>query len=203
MYKRQAPYHCAQLQPNSEMSQLLSVLRISVGDLSTQGLTHARQALSCWAIFCSGNLRVLWKVVLDGVLLGQTWSVFLKCTQVKAERLRQAYEGMFSWSRHRRKDVLLKQACERIRDGIFANNRHVLVCLTLHSWAAFVRTPRRNLPKKTSSGVLWLAAVSCPFFGLRLIGSDVSSDRRMYWGKTRGRHMMFGIWLDGLWRRLS
>ena len=30
-----------------------------------------------------------------------------------------------------REDVLLKQACERTNEGFFANNMHVLVCLTL------------------------------------------------------------------------
>lgn len=50
------------------------------------------------------------------------------------ERLRQTHEGTFGGSRHRRKDVLIKQACERTCDkGFFANNRHVLVCLTLCS----------------------------------------------------------------------
>ena len=33
-----------------------------------------------------------------------------------SERPRQPQEGMFHCSRHRRKDVLLKQACERTRD---------------------------------------------------------------------------------------
>ena len=51
-----------------------------------------------------------------------------------SERPRQPQEGMFHCSRHRRKDVLLKQACERTRDkGFFANNTHVLAYFTLHS----------------------------------------------------------------------
>ena len=38
-----------------------------------------------------------------------------------------------------KEDVLLKQARERTRDeGLFANNTHILVILTWHSWAAFV-----------------------------------------------------------------
>ena len=54
--------------------------------------------------------------------------------------LEQTCEGVFHWSRHRWKDVLLKHTCERTHDkGFFANNIHVLVRLTMHSWAAFVR----------------------------------------------------------------
>jgi hypothetical protein len=52
------------------------------------------------------------------------------------ERLRQTPEGMFHWSRHGREDALLKHVCERIRDeGFFASNPHVLIRLTLCSWA--------------------------------------------------------------------
>ena len=44
------------------------------------------------------------------------------------KRLRQTREGTFHWSRHRREDVLLKQAREKRSDeGFFANNMHVLV----------------------------------------------------------------------------
>jgi hypothetical protein len=32
------------------------------------------------------------------------------------ERLRQTHKGMLCWNRHRRKDVLLKQTCERTGD---------------------------------------------------------------------------------------
>ena len=44
------------------------------------------------------------------------------------------HKGIFNWSRHRWKDVLLKQACEKTHDeGFFANNIHVLFGLILHS----------------------------------------------------------------------
>jgi hypothetical protein len=47
------------------------------------------------------------------------------------ERLRQAHEGTFHLSRHRREDVLLKQTGESTCDKeFFANSMHVLVCLT-------------------------------------------------------------------------
>ena len=56
---------------------------------------------------------------------------------------RQICEGTFHWSRHRREDILLKQTHERTHDeGFFVNNTHVIVCHTLLSWVAFVRTPR-------------------------------------------------------------
>lgn len=91
----------------------------------------------------SGNIRVLWRISCVGWCCAgaNTWrSVFLEWTRAKG--LRQTGEGMFCWSRHRRKDVLLKQACERTQDeGFFANSAHVLVCLTLCSCAPFVGTP--------------------------------------------------------------
>jgi hypothetical protein len=44
---------------------------------------------------------------------------------------------------NRREDVLLIWIYERTHDeGLYANNTHVLVHLTLHSWAAFFGTPR-------------------------------------------------------------
>ena len=50
------------------------------------------------------------------------------------ERLRQTPEGTFHCGRHRRENVLLKQAREGTRDeGFFANDTHVLVCLRMHS----------------------------------------------------------------------
>ena len=54
-----------------------------------------------------GEVCLKWKLKgsleshLDGVLLGPT------------------LEGTFRWSRHRREDVLLKQACERTHDEFF------------------------------------------------------------------------------------
>jgi len=80
-------------------------------------------------------------VVSAGVLLGRT------------------REWVFSWSRYRWKDVLLKQACGRTRDeGIFANNMHVLVCLTCVIKVYLSRLHRkRNAPKKRLL-VCWLAA---------------------------------------------
>lgn len=33
---------------------------------------------------------------------------------------------------YKREDVLLKKARERTREGFFANDTHLLVCLTLH-----------------------------------------------------------------------
>ena len=72
-----------------------------------------------------------------------------------SERPRQPQEGMFHCSRHRRKDVLLKQACERTRDeGVFANNTHGLFCLTLCGLY------REKCTKKTSGDKLWLLAAS-------------------------------------------
>jgi hypothetical protein len=59
------------------------------------------------------------------------WGIHLKQSFPEVdtdERIRQTGEGTFSRSRHRRKDVLLKQACERT-----CNNTHVSVCLTLSS----------------------------------------------------------------------
>jgi len=67
------------------------------------------------------------------------------------ERLRQTHEGMLRWSRHRREDVLLKQARERTGDeGSCVNDMNVLVCHTLCNWAAFVGTPWREMHQKTS-----------------------------------------------------
>ena len=69
--------------------------------------------------------------MLDGVLLGKTHEGTFVDT---GKRLRQTREGRFRRNRHRRKDVLLKQARERTyNEGCFANNTHVLVCLTLRS----------------------------------------------------------------------
>jgi hypothetical protein len=106
-------------------------------------------------------------VVLDGVLLGQT------C------------ERMLHWSRPRRKDVLLKQAHESTHEeGVFANNTHVLVCLTLHSWAAFVRdSVEGNVPKKkpkpkpkTKTKTKKLLVVCCGFLPLPRTWADGERD---------------------------
>jgi hypothetical protein len=78
---------------------------------------------------------LMWK--LKGSLENQLcWMVFCWGKHFAeadtGEKLRQTCEGTFGWSRHRWKDVLLKQACERTRDeGVFANNTHGLFCLTL------------------------------------------------------------------------
>jgi hypothetical protein len=42
------------------------------------------------------------------------------------ERLRQTHEGTFPTGDIKRKDVLLKQAQERTREGVFPNDRHVI-----------------------------------------------------------------------------
>jgi hypothetical protein len=48
------------------------------------------------------------------------------------ERLRQKRGGTFCRSRHRKEDVLLKQARERTSDEeLFVNNTYILVCLML------------------------------------------------------------------------
>jgi hypothetical protein len=81
---------------------------------------------------------------------------------------------VFSWSRHRREDVLLKQACERTCDGtFFANNANVLVHLTLCRWAAFVGTREREMVSKS---FWWYVSASCCFQGLRLIGRVMSAE---------------------------
>lgn len=78
---------------------------------------------------------------LDGVLLWQTGGMF-PYSGHRCERLRLTGEGMFPSDRHRREDVLLKQAHERTRDeGDFAHNMHVLVRLTLRTRAVFVTAP--------------------------------------------------------------
>ena len=79
------------------------------------------------------------------------------------KRLRQTHEGMLHSSRHRREDVLLKQARKRTCDeGSFANNTHVLWsalhCIAeLHFGGDSIE---RNTPKTPSGGMLWLLAIS-------------------------------------------
>ena len=69
--------------------------------------------------------------MLDGVLLGKTHEGTFVDT---GKRLRQTREGRFRRNRHRRKDVLLKQARERTHDGeFFTNDMHLLVYLIFHS----------------------------------------------------------------------
>jgi hypothetical protein len=78
----------------------------------------------------------------DGALLGQTWEGTFHLSGHRCERLRQTPQGTFHWSRHRRENVMLKQAYLRTHDeGFFAKVTHVLVHLTLPSWAVFVGTP--------------------------------------------------------------
>jgi hypothetical protein len=114
-----------------------------------------------------------WK--LKGSLESQLyWTVFCWGKHMKewfpevgtGVRLRQTHEGTFHWNRHRREDVLLKQAHESTHDaGVFANDMQVLVRLTLGSWAVFVGTPKRETQQnktkqKTSGGVLQFLATS-------------------------------------------
>ena len=105
----------------------------------------------CWMVFCWGkHVKKCFPEVDTG------------------ERLRQTHEGMFCWSRHRRKDVLLKQACGRTwNEGFFVNNMHVS---ELHG----------NAPKN----FWWCAAVSCYFLTQADWQNDVSWDRLTCWGKT-------------------
>jgi hypothetical protein len=71
------------------------------------------------------------------------------------ERRRQTCEGGLGSSRHRREDILRKQAHEKTHDeGFFPNDMHVLVCFTLHSYSPFVGTPLRETHQKNSGGVL-------------------------------------------------
>jgi hypothetical protein len=94
------------------------------------------------------------------------------------ERLRQTPEGTFHWSRHRRKDILLKQARERTCDGgLFANDIRVLGCLTLQSWAPFVGTPLRETHQK-------LLVVCCSFLLLLRTRTDWQSD--VSWDRCTG-----------------
>jgi len=71
----------------------------------------------CWMVFCWGkHVKECFPEVHTG------------------ESQRQTHEGMFRQSRHRRKNVLLEQACERTCDeGFLTNDKYVLACLTLHS----------------------------------------------------------------------
>lgn len=121
--------------------------------------------------------------------------VFLEQTQVKDQ-------GTFGWNRPRY--VLLKQACERA----LSEDIHVLVLLTLHSWAAFVGT----LNTKT---FWWCATASCCFCRFGLIGRDLSPETYlMCWSKacaetiTCGGHLMSGEMInrthnDGGWTSLA
>ena len=87
--------------------------------MTMEEISESILALDTW--FSKGTvkwkLRVLWRVSCVGwCFLGQT------C------------EGVFSRSRHRKKDVLLEQICKRTCDeGFFANNMHALVLLMLCS----------------------------------------------------------------------
>jgi hypothetical protein len=70
------------------------------------------------------NLRVLWRVSCDGwgFAGADTWKCFPEVDT--GESLRQTCEGMFSWCRHRTKNVLLNQARERT-----LKNRSTLHCI--------------------------------------------------------------------------
>ena len=82
---------------------------------------------------------------------------------------RHMKEEVFSWSRHRWKDVLLKQTPERIHDkGFFTNDRNVLVHLTLCSWAPFVM---KETHQKPAGGIL---LASCCFLRFGPIGRVMS-----------------------------
>jgi hypothetical protein len=107
----------------------------------------------CWIMFCWGkHMKECFPEVDTG------------------ERLRQTCEGTFGWSRHRRQDVLLKQACERTCDGFIANDTLGLVCLTLSSWAPFVGTPQKETHQKN------LLVMGCGFLLLRRTQADWQSD---------------------------
>ena len=63
------------------------------------------------------------------------------------ESLRQNHEGMFYWQRQKTKDVLLKQAYERICNKGLPANTHVLFHITLYSYIPSVGTPYREMYK--------------------------------------------------------
>jgi hypothetical protein len=136
-----------------------------------------------------GNLRVLWKVSFVG------W--FLLRQTCEGMFLRQTCNGMFHWSRHRWKDIQLKQT-ERTWAGFFANDTHALVCLKftiveLHLLGLHSRETHQKIPR----GML---VASCCFLLQTQADwqSDVSWDRltcwdkTWCWSKTHGGHMMFG-----------
>jgi hypothetical protein len=125
----------------------------------------------CWMVYCWGKHR---KQCCPEVLTDE---------RLRQTRLRQICEETVCCSRHRRKGVLLKQA--RVRtggEGVSANNTHVLVRLTLHSWAAFVRTPGETHQKN-----FWCCAVvSWRFLRLWLIGRVTSAETDTH---AEARHM--------------
>ena len=118
----------------------------------------------------SGNLRLLWKV---------SWMVFCWGKHVKerlaqvdtGERLRQTHEKTLGWSRHKWKDVLLKQAHERTH-ATTRMHWYALHCVDeMHLW----RLHRAKCTKR-------LLVVCCSFLQLPLTWADWHSDAS--WGKT-------------------
>jgi hypothetical protein len=93
--------------------------------------------------------------VSDGVLLGQT------------------REGMFSWSKHKWKDALLKQACGRTRDeGFFTNDVYMFYFMSSLLSSISRGSIERNAPKN----FWWCVGVSCHFWELGWIGRVMSAE---------------------------
>jgi hypothetical protein len=89
---------------------------------------------------------------------------------------KQTLEGTLLEAGIKWRNVLLKQACERTSDEwLFSSYTHVLVRLTLCSWAAFVGT---------TETFWWCVVVSCHFLRLSLIGRVMSAERHTCWGET-------------------
>jgi len=96
------------------------------------------------------------------------------------EGLRQTGEGVLSWNRHRRADVLLKQACERTRDeGFSASNTHYVVDLHLSG------VHRQKHAKK-------LLLVYCRFLDSGWLSEWCQLRQRHLLGQDWGGRVMFG-----------
>lgn len=159
---------------------------------------------------CPRAVMLKWKlknsgksvVSADGVLLGPTQEGAFSWSRHRRRdvMLKQMCEGTFLWSRHRRKGVLLEQTCERTRDeGFFTNYMHVLIQLTCAVEFLLSGVHREKFAKKTSGGVLQILATSidsgwsAEWLQLRqfhMVRQDAC------WGMICGGHMMF-------WRSLN
>jgi hypothetical protein len=131
------------------------------------------------------------------------WGKHVKGRFVKVDiGERHTCKRTFYWSRHRRKDVVLKQACEQTPDGgVFTNDCLYWSDFTLHSWSPFVGISLREMCQKT--------VVYCHFLGLRLIGRVMSAETDARANDTCGWHVMFGGYkqdltdCDGGWAWLA
>ena len=144
----------------------------------------------CFGCACCGKVALLWNCHIA--------LAFVDCVRqnhvVSLES--QICQGMFCWSRHRQKDVLQREACEKTYDeGFFTKDTHVLVHLTCNvqhclSWLHRKKCTKEKTNKQTNKQKPTKKPKLLKRF-LRLLGASADLGWLAEWCQLRQTHVEF------------